>query len=81
MSWEYFLGTSPIKNDDATLAHVAFLLRRHNFSRRHATRYSYGAEKAAMKKLYLKQKDELYLNYAFKSNTTTSSYYNYQLAP
>ena len=46
---ECFGGTSPIKSDDATLAPVAFLLRKHNFSRRHATRHAtrHGAEKAA----------------------------------
>ena len=49
---ECFGGTSPIKSDDATLAPVAFLLRKHNFSRRHATRH--GAEKAA--KSYIKTK-------------------------
>ena len=33
------------------------------------------------KQLYLEQKDELYLQYAFKNSTPTSSYYNYRLAP
>ena len=76
---ECFGGTSPIKSDDATLAPVAFLLRKHIFSRRHETRMA--PRQPGSKKLYLSQKDELYLKHAFKNSTTISSYYNYRLAP
>ena len=44
---ECFGGGSPIKSDDTTLAPVAFLLRKHNFSRRHWHATRHGAEKTA----------------------------------